>query len=115
MKSKLAQKYTELLSKEDSVNTYNSSSIKNSLKSYQQGLMDLYINTQGASGGSAADDSNIDNGLNNTINGKNNVIRQGDSNSIHGQSNTINGSNNQIYGNFPVTQAITISFKGAAT
>lgn len=77
--------------------------------------MDLYINTQSASGKSTADESNIDNGVNNKIKGKNNVIQQGDSNSIHGQSNTINGSNNQIYGNFLVTQAITISFKGAAT
>ena len=42
--------------------------------------------------------SNLDNGLNNKINGTKNFIQKGNNNQIHGYSNLVDGNNNTIKG-----------------
>jgi hypothetical protein len=107
MKSLLTQKYQdmmggksptqELIITNKDANHASTQDIKNTMKEYQKQLMNQYNTTQSNMTTNSSGD-NIDNGLNNSIKGAQNIIYEGNSNTIHGVSNKVNGSHNVIGG-----------------
>ena len=108
MKSLLTQKYQDVMDGKSSpqdliatnkdANQDSKQQVKDTMKEYQQQLISQYNASQSKTTANSSGD-NIDNGLNNSIRGTQNIIYEGNSNSIDGKANRVNGSNNVIGGN----------------